>query len=60
MKQYPLRDIDDDLWRKARIRTTQEGISIRDVLVRALELYNEHGKAALWPEEKRTPKRKAS
>jgi len=59
MKQYPLRDIDDDLWRKARIRTTQEGISIRDVIVRALEIYNEEGKAAFWPEEKK-PKRKAS
>jgi len=46
--QYPLRNIDDALWHAVRVRTTTDGISVKDVIVRALQLYAEHGKAALW------------
>jgi plasmid stability protein len=52
MDQYPLRNIPDDLWREARIRTTSDGISMRDIFVRALEIYSERGATALWSSEK--------
>jgi len=58
MDQYPLRNIPDDLWRAVRVRTTTDGISIKDVIVRALELYAKDGQGALWP-DKKTAKRKA-
>jgi len=55
MDQYPLRNIDDDLWRRVRVQTTADGISVKFVLVRALELYAEQGRAALWPENGAKP-----
>jgi len=58
MDQYPLRNIDDELWRKVRVRTTADGISVKDVIVRALELYAKDGQAALWPDKQ--PKRKTA
>jgi len=48
MDQYPLRNIPDDLWQDCRLRTTGDGISIKDVIVRALELYRQRGYKALW------------
>jgi hypothetical protein len=62
MDQYPLRNIPDNLWREARTRTTADGISLRDIFIRALELYVAHGREALWPAKKGAvaPKRKTA
>lgn len=60
MDQYPLRNIPDDLWRAVRVRTTADGITIKDVIVRALEVYAKHGQAALWTDEKKAPKRRTA
>ena len=32
-------DLDEDLWRRARVRAFEEGIAFRDLLTRALEQY---------------------
>lgn len=39
MIAYPLRNIDDDLWHRVKVRAMTEKISVRDVLVAALERY---------------------
>jgi hypothetical protein len=36
---YLLRDIPDDLWRRAKHRAVDDGDSLRDLIIKALEAY---------------------
>jgi plasmid stability protein len=36
---YPLRNIPDDLWHAVKVRALSEKISVRDVIVAALQRY---------------------
>lgn len=36
---YLLRDIDDALWRRVKVKAAQEGIPIRDVILRLLKAW---------------------
>jgi hypothetical protein len=47
MDQYPLRNIDDDLWLKTKMRVLADGVSIRDVIELGLRLYVARGLEAL-------------
>ncbi len=52
MKTYNLRDIDDGLWRRLKVRAFSEGMSIRTVIVYLLTYYAENGLPS--PETKKT------
>lgn len=43
MKNYLLRDLDEDLWRQVRARAAGEGRSVRFVLMALLKAYANHG-----------------
>ena len=36
---YQLRDIPEDLWTRAKHRAVDEGISLRELILRAMEMY---------------------
>jgi len=39
MTAYILRDIDPKLWKRVKIKATQEGVTIKSVIIRALYIY---------------------
>ena len=39
MAQYLLRDFPDELHKEAKIRAIQEGITLKDLIIRAIEEY---------------------
>jgi len=39
MDAYPLRNIPDDLWQQVKVRALTEKLTVRDVIMRALERY---------------------
>lgn len=43
MINYPLRNMDDDIWRKAKTRAARDRISLRAVIERALAAYGARG-----------------
>ena len=40
MDQYPLRNIPDDLWHRVKVRAMIDHISVCDVLLNGLKLYD--------------------
>jgi hypothetical protein len=39
MKTYLLREIPDDLWKKAKVKAAQDELPIRSIIVKLLENY---------------------